>query len=163
MRLRILVTLACLLLLLLWPVIVWHDDIAFDKLAFVNGWLNVVGSGLVIAFVFAIGYRKYSEYIDKANEVTLMLDIGVRIAQIIALLNEAPMTGNIPRLWSSVSLDFDRFRTDSLKTKVLQIKQSTEFEELNAFFNDPSSRSPDDDIRDVIGKLNSIRSRLKCM
>ena len=150
-------------LFFIWPVLIWHNDVVFDKPTFVNRWLSVVGSGIVIAFIFNISYRKYADYVEIKKEAKLMTGILGRLEKIETLLNERSNKDDIKLLWNWIKLDLNCFSSDSLKNKAMLISKLDEYVELESFFDKQLSSYPNDDIRDILGKLSSVRNKLSCI
>lgn len=77
-----------LIILAVWffPVLIFYEDIKFDRLQFVNEWLKTIGSGLFLGFVFHY-LLKFTDFKNKKIElINILKDLCVSIDKVIELI-----------------------------------------------------------------------------
>ncbi|MDR1895428.1 MAG: hypothetical protein LBR10_01395 [Prevotellaceae bacterium] len=65
---KLIAVMLSVLILLIWPVILWHKEISFDKILFINTWIELIGSGIIIAFMLYLMTLLYDKFVEKNIE-----------------------------------------------------------------------------------------------
>ena len=76
----------CIVLLITMPVLIWYNEITFDKIYFINKWIELLCEGIIIASLFYLIIKIHTNIKEKQEDnssITEMINIMTEIKSIV--------------------------------------------------------------------------------
>jgi hypothetical protein len=143
-----------------WPVIFWYKDLSFDKVQFVNEWIKLFGSGIIIALIFYFITLIHSHVNEQKTDSEVIQEIIASLNSVILIIiNKDHIKYNAARE-SIRTLSYMHIlinnKKKKLKTKLLF--ESSDFCEVEARLANIYS---DADNSYLIGKISYVIDSIK--